>query len=100
MSIRGLFSTSVNSLEKGINGLVKAGSIVGNAMDWTVRQSDKWNSEDTVLAEEIEYQSVIKERLARSLNMESYSDEELAEEVVKSVSSYKDMMSKIKSQIK
>lgn len=100
MSIRGLFSTSVNSLEKGINGLVKAGSIVGNAMDWTVRQSDKWNSEDTVLAEEIEYQSVIKERLARSLNMESYLDEELAEEVVKSVSSYKDMMSKIKSQIK
>lgn len=100
MSIRGLFSTTTNSLEAGVNGLLKGGKIVGNAFEWSVRQTERWNSEDTVLAEEIEYQSVIKERLARSLNMESYSDEELAEEVVKSVSSYKDMMSKIKSQIK
>lgn len=100
MSIRGLFSTAINSTEKGINGLVKAGSIIGNGMEWSVRQSDRWNSEDTILAEEVEYQGVIKERLARSVGMENYDDGSLAEEVIKATKSYKDMMNNIKSNIK
>ena len=84
MSIRGLFSTSTSALESAVKGTVEAGKIIGNASQWAVRQSERWNNETVVKAEEIEHKAVLIERVASAVGFTSdYDENNVVEEVTK-----------------
>lgn len=62
MSIRSLFSTTVNSTESAVKGIVSLGSVVGDATTYIKRQSSRINSASTIEVEEMEFQMALAER--------------------------------------
>lgn len=62
MSIRSLFSTTVNSTESAVKGIVSLGSVVGDATTYIKRQSSRINSASTIEMEEMEYEMALAER--------------------------------------
>lgn len=53
-SIRSLLSTTASSAETLVIGAVNSGKIIGNATEWAIRQSERWNSDNVKLAEQFE----------------------------------------------
>lgn len=67
MSIRGLFSTAVNSSEVAIKGGLELGKVIGNGTEYLVRQSNRWNDENVIKTEEVEHKAQLVERMARAV---------------------------------
>lgn len=58
-SIKSLLSTVIESICSAIVGLVKSGKIIGNATEWAIRQSERWNSDEVKAREQIIHEAAI-----------------------------------------
>ena len=62
MSIRSLLSTTINSTESAVKGIVSLGDSIGDTTKWIKRQSSRLNHETVVLNEEREFRANQMER--------------------------------------
>ena len=81
MSIRSLLSTTINSTETAIQGLVSLGNIVGDSTKWLSRQSSRINHQSIIEQEEDEFLASIKERQQSLVKRVEKLDADLPEKV-------------------
>lgn len=81
MSIRSLLSTSINSTEDAIKGIVSVGSTVGDATTWLKRQSSRLNDEEVVKAELREFRTAVFERNQMAVKRAENLDIDLPEKL-------------------
>lgn len=81
MSIRSLLSTTINSTESAVQGLVSLGSTVGDATTWLKRQSSRINHASIIEQEEDEFLATIKERQQALVRRCENFDADLPEKV-------------------
>lgn len=81
MSLRSLFSTTINSTESLVKGAVALGSGVGESLDWINRQAKKLNHEEVIRNEEREFRTLQKERAQACVERAEKLDLELPEKL-------------------
>ena len=81
MSIRSLLSTTINSTETAVQGLVSLGNIVGDGTKWLSRQSSRINHQSIIEQEEDEFLASIKERQQSLVKRIEKLDADLPEKV-------------------
>ena len=81
MSIRSLLSTTINSTETAVQGLVSLGNIVGDSTKWLSRQSSRINHQSIIEQEEDEFLASIKERQQSLVKRVEKLDADLPEKV-------------------
>lgn len=81
MSIRSLFTTTVNSTEDLVKGVVSLGSSIGDSLDWIKRQSSRLNDEEVIRNEQREFLTLQKERAQACVERAEKLDPELPEKL-------------------